>query len=49
MFKGSFEIMGGSPSWRVITVPCLVAIGLVQVDIESIKYVTSCDFTKARD
>ena len=33
MFKGLCKFMGGSPSQRVTTFPCLVAIGLVQVEI----------------
>ena len=33
MFQGLCEFMGGIPSLRVTTVPSLVAIGLVQVEI----------------
>ena len=33
MFKGLCRFMGGSPLQRVKNVPCLVAIGLVQVEI----------------
>ena len=33
MFKGLREFMGGSPSRRVNILSCLVAIGLVQVEI----------------
>ena len=33
MFKGLCELMGGRPSQWVTTLPCLVAIGLVEVEI----------------
>ena len=33
MFKGLREFMGGIPSRRVTTLPCLVASGLMQVEI----------------
>ena len=33
IFKGLCEFMTGNPSWRVTTLPCLVAIGLVQAEI----------------
>ena len=33
MFQGLCEFRGGIPSLRVTTVPSLVAIGLVQVEI----------------
>ena len=35
VFKGLCEFMGGNLSWRVTTLPYLVAIGLVQVEILS--------------
>ena len=31
MFKGLYKFMSESPSCRVITFPCLVVIGLVQI------------------
>ena len=33
MFKGLCEFVGGSPLWCVTTLSCLVAIGLVQLEI----------------
>ena len=47
MFKMLCEYMSGSSFQRVTTLPCLVKIGLVQVEIESIYM--SRDFTKERD
>ena len=32
MFRDLCEFMGGSPSWKVTTLPCLMVIGLVQVE-----------------
>ena len=33
IFQGLCEFIGRSPSQRVTTLPCLVTIGLVQVEI----------------
>ena len=33
MFKGLCELTGGSPLWNFTTFPCLVAIGLVEVEM----------------
>ena len=33
VFKGLCNFMGGRPSQEIATLPCLVSIGLVQVEI----------------
>ena len=33
MFKGLSKFLGGTPSWYVTAFPCLMAIGLVQVEM----------------
>ena len=47
MIKGLCKLMGGS---QVTNLPCLVAIGLVQVGIQTIRvFKISSDLTKPRD
>ena len=41
MFKQLCEFMGRSPPWWFTTLPCLVAIGLIEVEsVESVYYAT---------
>ena len=40
VFKGLWYFIRGSPSQKVTILPCLVAVGLVQVEIWSIYFVT---------
>ena len=47
MFKELCEPMGGIPSWRLTTFPCLVAIGLVQMEYKVFNIPR--DLTKPRD
>ena len=38
--KGLYSFMGGSPSEEVTNLPCMVSIGLVQVEIQNIYFFT---------
>ena len=47
IFKKLYKFMGGSSSRRVTTLPCLVTLGLVPVEIQVIDLSRNC--TKTRD